>query len=75
MALLVASWFIPELSPKAGVTDTLCTALGEFFYHANIKIPQRVGFIFQKPEMHRIHHEYETHIHNYDDLVWWGMLF
>ncbi len=63
------------LTPEAGAIYTLCTALGEFFYHTNIKTPQWVGYIFQRPEMHRIHHEYEKHSHNYGDLVWWDMLF
>lgn len=63
------------LSPEAGGVYTLCTALGEFFYHTNIKTPQWIGYIFQRPEMHRIHHEYEKHTSNYGDIVWWDMLF
>lgn len=63
------------LSPEAGAVYTLCTALGEFFYHTNIKTPQWIGYIFQRPEMHRIHHEYEKHANNYGDIVWWDMLF
>jgi sterol desaturase/sphingolipid hydroxylase (fatty acid hydroxylase superfamily) len=30
---------------------------------------------FQRPEMHRIHHEYAQHRNNYGDIVWWDMLF
>lgn len=63
------------LNAEAGAIYTLCTALGEFFYHTNVKTPQWVGYIFQRPEMHRIHHEYEKHSHNYGDIVWWDMLF
>ncbi|GAB3772660.1 sterol desaturase family protein [Spirosoma horti] len=63
------------LNAEAGAIYTLCTALGEFFYHTNVKTPQWVGYIFQRPEMHRIHHEYEKHTHNYGDIVWWDMLF
>ena len=63
------------LSIEAGAIYTLCTALGEFFYHTNIKTPQWVGYIFQRPEMHRIHHECEKHTNNYGDIVWWDMLF
>jgi sterol desaturase/sphingolipid hydroxylase (fatty acid hydroxylase superfamily) len=63
------------LSPEAGAIYTLCTALGEFFYHTNITTPKWVGYIFQRPEMHRIHHEYEKHTNNYGDIVWWDMLF
>jgi len=63
------------LSLEAGAIYTLCTALGEFFYHTNIKTPQWIGYIFQRPEMHRIHHEYNQHTSNYGDIVWWDMLF
>ena len=49
--------------------------LGEFFYHTNVKTPQWIGYIFQRPEMHRIHHEYDKYTNNYGDIVWWDMLF
>lgn len=63
------------LNPQAGAVYTLFTALGEFFYHTNVRTPRWVGYIFQRPEMHRIHHEYGRHKNNYGDIVWWDMLF
>lgn len=63
------------LSLEAGAIYTLCTALGEFFYHTNIKTPRWVGFVFQRPEMHRIHHQHDRHKNNYGDITWWDMLF
>jgi sterol desaturase/sphingolipid hydroxylase (fatty acid hydroxylase superfamily) len=63
------------LDLEAGAYYTLFTALGEFFYHTNVKTPRWVGYIFQRPEMHRIHHEYNKHTNNYGDIVWWDMLF
>ena len=63
------------LSPAGGAIYTLCTALGEFFYHTSVRTPRWVGLIFQRPEMHRIHHEYGRHRNNYGDIVWWDMLF
>ncbi len=63
------------LSLEAGAVYTLCTALGEFFYHTNCRTPRWVGFVFQRPEMHRIHHEHGRHRDNYGDIVWWDMLF
>ncbi|GAB3223418.1 sterol desaturase family protein [Hymenobacter seoulensis] len=63
------------LSPGAGAVYTLCTALGEFFYHTNVRTPQWVGYFFQRPEMHRVHHQYQQHSHNYGDLVIWDWLF
>ena len=63
------------LNLEAGAFYTACTALGEFFYHTNVKTPQWVGYFFQRPEMHRIHHQYNRHKNNYGDIVWWDMLF
>ena len=63
------------LDPAAGAVYTLCTALGEFFYHANIRTPHWVGWFVQRPEMHRVHHEHGKHRNNYADIVWWDMLF
>jgi sterol desaturase/sphingolipid hydroxylase (fatty acid hydroxylase superfamily) len=63
------------LSLEAGAAYTAFTALGEFFYHTNVTTPRWVGFVFQRPEMHRIHHQYHRHRNNYGDFVWWDMLF
>ena len=63
------------LSLEAGSIYTLCTALGEFFYHTNVRTPRWVGFFFQRPEMHRIHHQYNRHKNNYGDITWWDMMF
>lgn len=63
------------LTPRAGAMYTLFTALGEFFYHTNIRTPRWVGFFFQRPEMHRIHHQYARHKNNYGDIPWWDMIF
>jgi sterol desaturase/sphingolipid hydroxylase (fatty acid hydroxylase superfamily) len=72
-ALLV--YALLGLSPEAGAVYTACTALGEFFYHTNIRTPQWVGYFFQRPEMHRIHHQYQRHKNNYGDIVCWDILF
>ncbi len=63
------------LSAQAAAVYTLCTALGEFFYHTNVRTPRWIGFFFQRPEMHRIHHQYGRHKNNYGDITWWDMLF
>lgn len=63
------------LSPQAGAVYTLCTALGEFFYHTSVRTPRWVGWFFQRPEMHRVHHQHGRHRNNYGDIVWWDWLF
>ncbi len=54
---------------------TVFSALGEFFYHMNVRTPRWVGYIIQRPEMHRIHHERGVHASNYGDLPVWDMMF
>lgn len=63
------------LNVDGGAVFTFCCAAGEFFYHTNVRTPQWVGYFFQRPEMHRIHHEYERHRNNYGDITWWDMMF
>lgn len=63
------------LSVEGGAVFTFCCAAGEFFYHTNVRTPNWVGYFFQRPEMHRIHHEYERHRNNYGDITWWDMMF
>jgi sterol desaturase/sphingolipid hydroxylase (fatty acid hydroxylase superfamily) len=63
------------LNLRAGAIYTAFTALGEFFYHTNVTTPRWVGYLFQRPEMHRIHHQYGSHKNNYGDLACWDILF
>lgn len=54
---------------------TLITGTAGFLIHANIHLPRWVGYFFQTPEMHRLHHKSGHHAQNYSDIVWWDMLF
>jgi sterol desaturase/sphingolipid hydroxylase (fatty acid hydroxylase superfamily) len=63
------------LSLEGGAVYTACTALGEFFYHTNVRTPRWVGYLFQRPEMHRIHHQFGRHKNNYGDIALWDILF
>ncbi|MDB5919159.1 MAG: hypothetical protein JWR40_3393 [Massilia sp.] len=63
------------LSLEGAAMYTFFTAIGEFFYHTNVRTPRWVGFVFQRPEMHRIHHQHGRHKNNYGDITWWDMLF
>jgi len=63
------------LSPAAVGHTVILTALAEFVYHMNIRTPRAMGLLFQRPEMHRIHHARGLHHYNYADLPLWDMLF
>lgn len=62
-------------SPRAAAFYTLLTALAEFFYHWNIHTPRWLGFVVQRPESHRIHHQFRRHTNNFADLPIWDALF
>jgi sterol desaturase/sphingolipid hydroxylase (fatty acid hydroxylase superfamily) len=63
------------LTVEGATWVTLYTALAEFFYHMNIKTPRWLGYIIQRPEMHRIHHKRGFHYNNFADLPVWDMMF
>lgn len=63
------------VSPEAAGITVLVTGLAELFYHWNVRTPHWIGFLFQRPESHCIHHELGRHRSNYSDLPLWDMLF
>lgn len=72
-ALIVYTLF--GLTIEGGAFYTFLTAVGEYFYHWNIRTPKKLGYVFQRPESHRIHHQYRHHTQNYADLPIWDILF
>ncbi len=63
------------LTPQSAVLAILLTGLAELFYHWNVKTPYWVGFFFQRPESHCVHHKLGWHTQNFSDLPIWDMLF
>lgn len=43
--------------------------------HANINTPQWMGYIFQRPESHSLHHARGIHAYNYSDLPLYDIIF
>lgn len=54
---------------------TFLAAIAEYFYHWNVRTPRWLGHIIQRPESHRIHHQYRHHTQNFADLPIWDWLF
>lgn len=69
------SYTLLGLSLEGAAVVTMISAVAEFFYHVNARTPRWVGWIVQRPEMHRIHHERGVHRCNYGDLPIWDLLF
>lgn len=62
-------------SIEAGIVYTFLAAVAEYFYHWNIRTAHWLGFLVQRPESHRVHHQYRHHTQNYADLPLWDALF
>lgn len=63
------------LQVEANMWLSLFSALSEFFYHSNIKTPHWLGYLIQRPESHRIHHQRnKRYCKNYSDLPIWDIL-
>ncbi|MCB1633387.1 MAG: sterol desaturase family protein [Xanthomonadales bacterium] len=63
------------LSPSTVAMVVTLTGVAELFYHWNVRTPHWLGYLFQRPEMHRRHHERNWHRSNYSDLPLWDWLF
>jgi sterol desaturase/sphingolipid hydroxylase (fatty acid hydroxylase superfamily) len=72
---LSLSFLVLGVSVEAFVAHAACIACSQFFVHMNVATPRWVGWFVQRPEMHRIHHEFGVHKNNYADLPVWDMLF
>jgi sterol desaturase/sphingolipid hydroxylase (fatty acid hydroxylase superfamily) len=62
-------------SAQAAAVAVAATGLAELFYHWNVRTPHWLGFWFQRPESHCVHHEEGRHAGNYADLPLWDWLF
>src|SRR5688572_29310331 len=59
------------LSPASASVVVAITGVAELMYHSNIRTPYWLGFVFQRPESHRRHHQLGHHSHNFSDLPVW----
>ncbi len=66
---------IAGLPPQAITVMLLVTTFFSIFQHANIKTPQWLGYIIQRPESHTFHHAKGIHKYNYSDLPIFDILF
>ena len=58
----------------AAITGYLFTFAG-MFQHWNVRTPQWLGYVVQRPESHCVHHRKGVHFHNFSDLPLWDILF
>jgi sterol desaturase/sphingolipid hydroxylase (fatty acid hydroxylase superfamily) len=68
-------YLVVGLTPAAASLAVLVTGIAELFYHWNVATPHWLGYLVQRPESHRVHHQYGRHRNNYSDLPLWDILF
>lgn len=60
----------------AGAGVYTCLTIGaQLLVHLNTTTPHEMGYFFQRPEMHRVHHQPGTEHLNYSDIPMWDLLF
>lgn len=63
------------LTPGAATFTLLATFFLGVFQHTNVRTPQWLGYVFQRPESHSVHHERGLHYYNFSDLPLFDVLF
>jgi len=63
------------LEPLAAAIIGYVVVFYATFRHWNVKTPQWLGYIIQRPESHGIHHRLGLHYYNFSDLPLWDILF
>ncbi len=63
------------LEPLAAAIIGYVVAFYTTFQHWNVKTPQWLGYIIQRPESHCIHHRVGLHYYNFADLPLWDIIF
>jgi sterol desaturase/sphingolipid hydroxylase (fatty acid hydroxylase superfamily) len=74
-ALSSLALVVVGISPQATTVVILITTFLSTFQHANIRTPQWLGYIVQRPESHSVHHSKGVHAFNYSDFPVFDLLF
>ena len=72
---LAVTVIVLGLDPLAAALTGYFVAFNSFFQHWNVRTPQWLGYLIQRPEAHCVHHRMGVHYYNYADLTVWDMLF
>jgi sterol desaturase/sphingolipid hydroxylase (fatty acid hydroxylase superfamily) len=62
------------LSADAGALAGFIAFATAMFQHANIRTPQWLGYVIQRPEAHAVHHARGVHAYNYGNFMLWDLV-
>jgi sterol desaturase/sphingolipid hydroxylase (fatty acid hydroxylase superfamily) len=70
----LALTLVVGITAEATTVVLLATTLLAVFQHTNVRTPQWLGYLVQRPESHSHHHERGVHARNYADLPVFDLL-
>jgi sterol desaturase/sphingolipid hydroxylase (fatty acid hydroxylase superfamily) len=71
---LFVTLIVLGLDPLAAALTGYVAAFYGMFQHWNVRTPQWLGYLIQRPEAHCVHHRQGVHAYNYGDLPVWDLL-
>jgi sterol desaturase/sphingolipid hydroxylase (fatty acid hydroxylase superfamily) len=74
LSFLVLVFVLGVNALAAAITGYIAVFYG-LFQHLNVRTPQWLGWVIQRPESHGVHHRRGFHAYNYSDLPLWDVLF
>jgi sterol desaturase/sphingolipid hydroxylase (fatty acid hydroxylase superfamily) len=74
MVQLFTTVIVLGLDPLAAAWVGYIAAFYGMFQHWNVRTPQWLGYLIQRPEAHCVHHRRGMHAYNYGDLPLWDLL-
>lgn len=66
----VCCYLVLGLNAYGTAASLIFAALYNIYIHADLKTPYWLGYLIQRPEMHRVHHKRMHHSQNYGFAVW-----
>jgi sterol desaturase/sphingolipid hydroxylase (fatty acid hydroxylase superfamily) len=72
---LAATVIVLGIDPLAAALVGYLVAFNGLFQHWNVRTPQWLGYLIQRPESHCVHHRLGVHYYNYSDFPPWDILF
>ncbi len=72
---LAATVIVLGIDPLAAALVGYLVAFCSLFQHWNVRTPQWLGYLIQRPESHCVHHRLGVHYYNYADFPPWDILF
>jgi sterol desaturase/sphingolipid hydroxylase (fatty acid hydroxylase superfamily) len=72
---LAVTVIVLGLDPLAAAIVGYLFTFASMFQHWNVRTPQWLGYVIQRPESHCVHHRKGVHYYNFSDLPLWDILF